>query len=68
MKKITLLLAVGVLLALVLGACTAAPQAAAPGEPAAGEKVKVLFWDQFPDVSDQIGSDRGRLQRRAPRH
>jgi raffinose/stachyose/melibiose transport system substrate-binding protein len=54
MKKITLLLAVGVLLALVLGACTAVPQAAAPGEPAAGEKAKVLFWDQFPEVSDQM--------------
>ena len=51
-----------VILVLLLTGCTA-PVAQAPAgdaasseaaAPAAGEKVKVLFWDQFPDVSDQM--------------
>jgi raffinose/stachyose/melibiose transport system substrate-binding protein len=50
------------LLVLLLAGCTA-PVAQAPAgdaasseaaAPAAGEKVKILFWDQFPDVSDQM--------------
>ncbi len=53
-------LALAVLLLMALGACAApAAPAAAPagGEaaaPAAGEVAEVLFWDQFPEVSDQM--------------
>lgn len=45
-----------VLVALLVAGCTApVVQAPAGGEqPASGEKAKVLFWDQFPDVSDQM--------------
>ena len=50
-----------VLLLLLVAGCTA-PAAQAPADstgggeaaPAAGEKAKILFWDQFPDVSDQM--------------
>jgi raffinose/stachyose/melibiose transport system substrate-binding protein len=42
---------------MMLASCVAPAAPAAPaGEEAApaGEKVQVLFWDQFPDVSDQM--------------
>ena len=55
--------AVLAMLVLLLAGCTAPVAPAAPaGEaasseaaaPAAGEKVKILFWDQFPGVSEQM--------------
>lgn len=55
--------AVLAMLVLLFAGCTAPVAPAAPaGEaasseaaaPAAGEKVKILFWDQFPDVSEQM--------------
>lgn len=71
MKKVTLFLVFGILLSLVLSACTAVTPAQT-GQPAAeggaagaattpaeasstgGEKAQILFWDQFPDVSEQM--------------
>ncbi len=52
MKRIHLLLITLIsVAALVLASCVAAPPAA-PGE--TQEKVTVLFWDQFAEVSDQM--------------
>ncbi len=52
MKRISRLSGVmGCLAALLLAACVAAPPAASDEAP---EKVTILFWDQFPNVSDQM--------------
>ena len=51
-------LAMTVVLLLALSACAAPAAAPSGGEagaaPAAGEVAEVLFWDQFPEVSDQM--------------
>jgi len=52
MKRISRCAAdLGGLAALLLAACVAAPPAASDEAP---EKVTILFWDQFPNVSDQM--------------